>query len=59
MEEGYMVDYLIGADEKITNLAVDIVFLEEVVTAIKLVIMSYFADMALSTNGSIWGLFLF
>lgn len=37
MEEGYMVDYLIGADEKITNLAVDIVFLEEVVTAIKLV----------------------
>lgn len=59
MEEGYMVDYLIGADEKITNLAVDIVFLEEVVTAIKLDIMSYFADMALSTNGSIWGLFLF
>lgn len=59
MEEGYMVDYLIGADEKITNLAVDIVFLEEVVTAIKLVIMSYFADMALSTNGSIRGLFLF
>ena len=54
-----MVDYLIGADEKITNLAVDIVFLEEVVTAIKLDIMSYFADMALSTNGSIWGLFLF
>lgn len=59
MEEGYMVDYLIGADEKIPKWAVDTVFLEEAVTAIKLDIKSYFADMALSTNGSIWGMFLF
>lgn len=28
-------------------------------TAIKLDIKSYFVDMGLSTNGSIWGLFLF
>ena len=52
MEEGYMVDYLMGADEKIPNWAVETVFLEEVVTAIKLDIKSYFADMGLSTNGS-------
>ena len=59
MEEGYMVDFLIGSDEKIPNWAVETVFLKEVVTAIKLDIKSYFADMGLSTNGSILGLFLF
>ena len=55
-----MADYLISADQEIPDWPVKTTFLGEVVTAIRLAIKSWFADVGFSTSDSILSLlFLF
>ena len=48
-----MADYLIGTDQKIPEWPVKTTFLEDVVTAIRLDIKSWFADVGPNTSDSI------
>lgn len=52
----YMADFLIGADQKITDQLLKTTFLREVVTAIRLDMKPWFAEMGLSKSNSILGM---
>lgn len=56
MEEIYQADYLTSAARKFPIYWFKITFLGEVETAVGLSVVSWFADVGISTNNSILGL---